>query len=127
MAEHTDNPSTSITNMAELLAARRRSAGGSASGPARPPAIFLEHYVEERTPDGRLGRKATWDRLWFEPWTPRRIWQSGQERLSFGELHWKRIPEQDVEALLSRDEMRALPPEVPHQDDQPWSGVPPGL
>jgi hypothetical protein len=30
-----------------------------------PPAIFLEHSVEERTPAGRLGRKPTWDRLSF--------------------------------------------------------------
>jgi hypothetical protein len=36
-----------------------------------PPAIFLEHYVEERTPQGRLGRKPTWDRLSFHSWAPR--------------------------------------------------------
>jgi hypothetical protein len=42
-----------------------------------PPAIFLEHYVEERTPEGQLGRKATWDRLSFHSWAPRRVWHSG--------------------------------------------------
>lgn len=61
-----------------------------------PPAIFLEHYVEERTPEGRLGRKATWDRLSFHSWAPRRVWLSGQERVAFGEPQWAHPPEHDV-------------------------------
>ena len=63
-----------------------------------PPAIFLEHYVEERTPAGRLGRKPTWDRLSFHSWAPRRVWLSGQERISFGDPHWEHLPEHEVEA-----------------------------
>ena len=89
-----------------------------------PPAIFLEHYVEERTPQGRLGRKATWDRLSFHSWAPRRVWLSGRERIAFGDPHWEHLPEHEVEALLGREEMQALPPDVPQQDDQPWTGVP---
>ncbi len=89
-----------------------------------PPAIFLEHYVEERTPQGRLGRKATWDRLSFHSWAPRRVWLSGQEQITFGEAHWEHLPEQEVEQLLGRDEMQALPPWVPRQDDRPFDGSP---
>jgi hypothetical protein len=92
-----------------------------------PPATFLEHYVEERTPEGRLGRKATWDRLSFYSWAPRRVWLSGQERIVFGEPHWEHLPEHEVAALLGREEMRALPPEVPEQDDKGWTGMPTGL
>ena len=36
-----------------------------------PPAIYLDSCIEERTPNGRLGRMATWDRLSFHSWTPR--------------------------------------------------------
>ena len=52
-----------------------------------PPAIFLEYSVEERTPQGSMGRKATWDRLSFHSWVLRRVWLSGQERISFGDPH----------------------------------------
>jgi hypothetical protein len=30
----------------------------------------------------------------------------------------------EVEALLGREQMRLLPPEVPRQDDQPWTHTP---
>jgi hypothetical protein len=83
-----------------------------------PPAIFLEHHVEERTPSGRLGRKPTWDRLSFHAWAPRRVWLSGQERIAFGDPHWEHLPQHEVEALLGREEMQALPPQVPIANDQ---------
>jgi hypothetical protein len=83
-----------------------------------PPAIFLEHYVEERTPKGRLGHKPTWDRLSFHSWAPRRVWLSRQERIAFGDPHWEHLPEHEVEALLGRDEMQALPPQGPTANDQ---------
>jgi hypothetical protein len=83
-----------------------------------PPAIFLEHDVEERTPQGRLGRKPTWDRLTFHSWTPWRVWLSGQERIAFGDPHWEHLPEHEVESLLGRGEMQALPPQAPIANDQ---------
>jgi len=78
-----------------------------------PPAIFLEHYVEECIPEGRLGRKATWDRLSFHSWAPGRVWLSGRERLAFGEPHWEHLPDSDIEALIGRVEVHAQPPPVP--------------
>jgi hypothetical protein len=82
-----------------------------------PPAIFLEHYVEERTPEGQLGRKATWDRLSFHSWAPRRVWLSGRERIAFGDPHWEHLPERDVETLIGRHGMHALPPPTPLMND----------
>jgi hypothetical protein len=55
------------------------------------------------------------------------VWLSGQRRLVYGEPEWESMPEQDVAALIGEEETRALPPEVPEQGDQPWSGVPPVL
>jgi hypothetical protein len=74
--------------------------------------------VEERSSEGRLGRKPTWDRLTFPSWAPRCVWLSGQERLAFGDPHWEHLPEHEVEALLGREEMQALPPQVPIANGQ---------
>lgn len=119
MGELPQNTSTSVTNLAEVLAPELIRRHFPERFEELPPAIFIEHYVEERTPEGRLGRKATWDRLSFQSWTPRRVWLSGQERLSFGEPQWTHLPESEVEALLGREEMQALPPPVPLANDQP--------
>jgi hypothetical protein len=75
-----------------------------------PPAIFLEHDVAERTPEGRLGRKAPWTRLSFQSWAPRRVWLSRRERIPFGDPHWEHLPHREVEMLIGRDEMHPLPP-----------------
>jgi hypothetical protein len=127
MSELPQNRSTSVTNLAEYLAPGLIRRHFPHRFEELPPAIFLEHYVEERTPKGRLGHKATWDRLSFHSWAPRRVWLSGQERIAFGDPHWEHLPEREVEALISREEMQALPPSVPEQGDQHWTGVPPGL
>jgi hypothetical protein len=116
MGELPQNTSTSVTNMAEYLAPELIQRHFPQRFEAVPPAIFLEHYVEERTPEGRLG-KATWDRLSFHSWAPRRVWLSGRERIAFGEPRWEHLPEHDVEALIGREEMRALPP-LPLADEE---------
>ena len=113
MSEIPHNVSTSITNMAELLAPELIQRHFPHRFEELPPAIFLEHYVEERMRDGRLGRKATWDRVTFHSWAPRRVWLSGHERISFGEPRWEHLPEHEVEALLGKTEMTAIPPDLP--------------
>lgn len=118
MSEHPQNPSTSVTNMAELLAAELIQAHFPQRFDYTPPAILLEHYPTEHTPQGRIAHKATWDRLSFHSWAPRRVWLGGQERLAFGDPHWEHLPEHDVERLLGREEMQAPPPPVPLTTDQ---------
>jgi hypothetical protein len=118
IGELPQNRSTTVTNLAEYLAPDLIQRHFPHRFVELPPANFLEHYVEERTPQGRRGRKAPWDRLSFHSWEPRRVWLSGQERLAFGDPHWEHLPEHEVEALLGREEMRALPPQVPIANDQ---------
>jgi hypothetical protein len=65
MGELPQNTSTSATNTAEYLAPEFIQRHFPHRFKELPPAIFLKHYVEERTPAGRLGRKPTWDRLSF--------------------------------------------------------------
>ena len=115
MAEHPDNPSTSVTNMAELLAAELIQRHFPQRFDFEPPAILLEHYPTEHH-RGRVARKPTWDRLTFHSWAPRRVWLGGQERLAFGEPEWRSMPEDEVEALLGCDETIALPPQVPTEN-----------
>jgi hypothetical protein len=112
------NTSTSATNMAEYLAPELIQRHFPQRFEELPPAVFLEHSVEECTPAGRLGRKATWDRLTFHSWAPRRVWLSGQERISFGDPHCEHLPEHEVEVLLGREEMQTLLPQVPIANDQ---------
>ena len=65
MGELPQNTSTSVANMAESLVPELIQRHFPQRFEELLPAIFLEHSVEERTPQGRLGRKATWDRLSF--------------------------------------------------------------
>jgi hypothetical protein len=67
MSELPQNRSTSVTNMAEYLASERIQHHVPQRLAALPPPVVLEHSVDERTPGGRLGRKATWDRLSVTP------------------------------------------------------------
>jgi hypothetical protein len=71
MGELPQNTSTSVTTMAESLTPELIQRRVPQRFDALPPAIFLEHDVAERTPEGRLGRKAPWTRLSFQPWAPR--------------------------------------------------------
>jgi hypothetical protein len=127
VSELPQNCSTSVTKIAEHLAPELVRRHFPHRFEAVPPAIFLKHSVEARTPEGRIGRKATWDQLSFHSWAPRRVWLSGLERIAFGDPHWEHLPEHDVAVLIGREEMQTLPPPVPEHDNQHWTGVPPGL
>jgi hypothetical protein len=56
MSELPQNTSTSVTNMAEYLAPELIQRHFPRRFEELPAAIFLEHDVEERTPQGRLGQ-----------------------------------------------------------------------
>ncbi len=66
----------------------------------------MEHYPEERDKRGRLGRRATWDRVSFDSWAPRRVRFGGLERLSLGEPGWRPMPLTEVEQLIGEDEAK---------------------
>jgi hypothetical protein len=119
MAEHPRNESTSVTNMAELLAAELIQQHFPQRFDYDPPAILLEHYPRELHTSGRTAMQPTWDRLSFRSWAPRRVWLGGRERLAFGEPHWTRVAEDDVAALIGRDELLRLPPHDAAPREQP--------
>src|SRR5689334_9642 len=63
MSEHPNNPSTSVTTMAELLAAELIQRHFPQRFHHEPPGILLGHYPPEYSAQGRVARKASWDRL----------------------------------------------------------------
>ena len=119
MGELPQTTSTAVTNMAEYLAPELIQRHFPQRFEELPPAIFLgalcrrAHATGTARSQGDLGSALT-----FHSWAPRRVWLSGQERLSFGDPHWEHLPEHEVEALLGREEMQALPPPVPIANDQ---------
>jgi hypothetical protein len=105
LTELNSNPSTSVTNMVEVLAAEliakhfpvRFEAVGE------DPVTLIEHYEPQRD-DGRGRRgKPTYDRVTFGDWRPRKIWLGGQERLSLGEPDWRHLPDEEVKTLLDQE------------------------
>ena len=104
LTERPENASTSVTNVMEVLAAEAIRHFCRERFEFEEPAIVLEHYPEERDRRGRIGRKATWDRVGFGSWSPRKVWLGGRERVSLGEPKWHPIPRTDVEQLIGKDE-----------------------
>jgi hypothetical protein len=104
LSELPENASTSVTNMMEVLAAEAIARFCPERFEWEEPAIVLEHYPEERNRRGRIGHHATWDRLSFGSWSPRKIWLGGRERVSLGEPKWHPIPQAEVERLIGRAE-----------------------
>ncbi len=71
----------------------------------RNAVVAIEHYPTEFMPRGTVGRAATWDRITFALWSPRRVWLGGRERLGLGDPSWHHLPSEEVAALIGRDEM----------------------
>lgn len=71
MGELPLNRSTSVTNMAEHLAPELIQCHF-------PTASKQRSRRSSGALHGHLGREATWDRLSFHSWVPRRVWLSGQ-------------------------------------------------
>jgi hypothetical protein len=110
LSELPANVSTSITNMAEYLVPEVIRHYLPERFEEIPPAIVIEHHVEERTSTGGLGRKAIWERLLFGSWTPRMTQLSGTTRLTFGAPDWEHLTEVEVIDLIGAEEVTAQPP-----------------
>jgi len=113
LGELPGNPSTSVTNMAEFWAAELVRAHFPQRFDFDPPAIVLDHYPTAHAERGTVGRAATWDRLSFASWAPRRVWLAGRERIAFGAPHREHLPAHDVEQLIGQKETAARPPALP--------------
>ena len=118
ITELIDNPSTSVTNMVEILAAEliAKHLPHRFEVVGEDPVTLIEHY--EPMHSARTGRRGhpTYDRVTFQSWTPRRIWLGGQQRLSLAEPDWRHLPDHEVRQFLG-DEAGDLPQGPPPPDE----------
>jgi hypothetical protein len=110
VTELPENRTTSVTNLMETLAPELigRHLPHRYEVLDEEPAIVIEHYPPVQDPRGRVREKATYDRVTFANWHPRKVWLHGQERLSLGEPEWHHLPDDEVRSLLG-DEADDLP------------------
>jgi len=98
-----ENKNTSITNMAEYLAAEI----GAKYFPERfeqpEPFTFIEHYryPEEKGP----ALRELWSRVRFDSYTPRLVTLGGAMRTRLGTPRWTHLPVADVARLIGPEEL----------------------
>jgi hypothetical protein len=98
-----ENKNTSITNMAEYLAAEI----GARHFPHRfeqpEPFVWVEHYRYPEEKDPVL--RETWSRVRFDSYTPRLVMVGGVVRTRLGTPRWVHLPARDVARLIGPAEM----------------------
>lgn len=124
VTEVVSNASTSVTNLIEHLApeliAKYLPHRFDALG--EPPAVVIEHYEARPGRQPGLRGQAAYDLVTFATWRPRRVRTAdGQERLAFGEPHWRRLPPDEVRALLGAEADDLSPA----RDSRAWEAKPP--
>ena len=98
-----DNPGTSITNLAEQLAAEVLERYLPDRLGEDRPLVWIEHYPPRRP----LVQDETYDLVTFAHYQPRQVLRLGQWRPSFGSPDWRRLSREQVELLIDEP----LPPE----------------
>jgi hypothetical protein len=94
---------TSITNMAEYIAAEI----GAKRFPHRfeqpEPFVWIEHYAypEERDP----ALRETWSRVRFDSYTPKLVILGGVMRTKLGTPRWIHVPTKEMARLIGPKEM----------------------
>lgn len=98
-----ENRNTSITNMAEYIAAEV----GAKHFPERfeqpEPFVWVEHYRHPGESDPVL--RETWSRVRFDSYTPRLVTLGGVMRTKLGTPRWIHLPARDVAGLIGMAEM----------------------
>lgn len=96
-----ENRSTSITNVAEYLAA--------AVVARHLPGRFEEqdpfHWLEEYPPLRRRERGPVFTAVRFASYTPRAVWFNGVERVGLGKPTWLPMTREQVAALIGEGEL----------------------
>src|SRR5688500_3340016 len=99
-SEREENQNTSVTNLAEYLAAEVIGRLFPARFEDPEPCIWVEHYPGRRDPRRNIIGRAEFDRVTFASWTPRACWLGGVQRTRLGEPEWHRLTPEAVAALI---------------------------
>ena len=98
-----ENTNTSVTNLAEYLAAEvlRRHFPQRFEEPE--PAIWIERYPRPAEPWlRRVVGNTEYSRVTFATWIPRAVFRGGVRRLAIGQPTWTHLEPADVRRLLGR-------------------------
>jgi hypothetical protein len=99
-----DNASTSVTNLAEYLAAEVLTRYFKERLEEPEPVIWIEHYPAPSR-RGRVG-KPEYSRVHFSSWSPRietKFSAGGTiQRIKLGEPEWDDLPQEEVEQLVGQ-------------------------
>src|SRR5207237_1033796 len=98
--EPNDNHGTSVTNMAEYLAAEVLQQHFRDPQDARRQPLFIEHYPPRTY--GNTTRYETFDLVTFALAEPRAVRVGGIWRLSLGAPSWRHLDKQQVERLVGQ-------------------------
>jgi len=98
-----ENRNTSITNMAEYLAAEIGAKHFPERFEARDPFVWLEHYHHPEEADPAL--REIWSMVRFGSYTPRLVTLGGVMRTKLGTPRWTYLPPTEVAGLIGPDEL----------------------
>jgi len=96
--ELAENPGTSITNMAEELAAEVIARHFPERFEAEVPVLWIEEYPQ--TPEQRRWGMPVFSQAEFSSFTPRVEYLGGIKRIRIGPPTWRHVDESEVEALI---------------------------
>lgn len=102
ITEPPDNPSTSITNLAEHLWPEVLAAYLPGWLEQAEHCHLIEHYPGQVERSGRRER-SSFDRVAFASWTPRIGRDHGKPRVTLGEPSWQAVPRPELVALIGED------------------------
>jgi hypothetical protein len=106
VSELAENTNTSVTNMAEYLAAEIIARHFPQQFEAKGPAVqWVEHYP--RTPAERQRGMPEYALVAFASYRPRRVARFGQDRVAIGRPSWRWADRTTVEQLLGQPLLEA--------------------
>jgi len=97
-----DNPSTSITNLAEYLWPEVLARYLPGWLEQAEYCHLIEHYPGRPNRSGRRER-SEFDRVTFASWTPRIGRDHGKPRVTFGEPDWRHLSRAELVALIGEE------------------------
>jgi hypothetical protein len=96
-----DNDNTSVTNIAEYLAAEIIARHFPHRFEEENPVIWIEHDPPIEA-HGRRGKTVEYSLVEFDSYTPRQERVFGRPRVRIGDPAWRHLREEEVEELLGQ-------------------------
>lgn len=104
-SELEENANTSVTNLAEFLAAEVLARHFPGRFEEVEPCIWVEHYPGRVDPRRNVTGRSEFDRVTFASWTPRIARLGGVARRCLGEPAWHPMALTEVAALIGGEEI----------------------